>query len=150
MAGKLSELTAASTLTGSELVEVTQGGNTRRTTTAAIAALASSGGTTVSIVTDTATARALQITDPGKVIRRGNGGQMDDVVPLHSTTEIPVESVISVRQIAAGQVVMTPASGVTLNVPSGHVAATRAQGSTIMLHKVGTNEWDVTGDLASA
>ena len=39
MAGKISEMTAAAALTGAELAEVTQSGNTRRTTTQAIADL---------------------------------------------------------------------------------------------------------------
>lgn len=40
MAGKISEMSAAGTLTGAELLEVVQSGNTRRSTAAAIAALA--------------------------------------------------------------------------------------------------------------
>lgn len=146
MAGRISEMTTAGSLTGTELLEVTQSGNTRKTTAAEIAALA---GATVSIVNDTAMTRTLQISDPGKVIRRGNAGEMNDVVPLNSGVAFPVGSMITVRQTATGQVVMTPASGVTLNIPTGRIAATRAQWSTLTLHKVGTNEWDVAGDLAN-
>jgi hypothetical protein len=38
VAGKISEMTAASALTGAELMELVQGGNTRRTTSGAVAA----------------------------------------------------------------------------------------------------------------
>lgn len=44
MAGRISEMVAASALDGTELVEVTQGTLTRRTTTADVAALGGGGG----------------------------------------------------------------------------------------------------------
>nr|DAW21680.1 MAG TPA: Structural protein [Caudoviricetes sp.] len=185
MAGRISELTDAAALTGAELLEVTQGGNSRKTTAATIAALvaneqiddrvaallvagsgvtityndasntltiAATGGgssTTVAVVNDAGTARTLATADAGKMIRHTSGSATTDTIPTNASDAIPVESVISIRQVGAGQVTVTPAGGVTLNTPSGLQAKTRAQGSSIMLHKVGTNEWDLTGDLAS-
>lgn len=186
MAGRISELTDAAALTGAELLEVTQGGNSRKTTAAAIAALvaneqiddrvaallvagsgvtityddgantltiAATGGggssTTVAVVNDTGTALTLATSHAGKMVRQSNASAITSTIPTNAADAIPVESVISLRQVGAGQITVTPAGGVTLNTPSGMQAKTRAQGSSVMLHKVGTNEWDLTGDLAS-
>lgn len=183
---KISALTAASTLDGSELLHVVQAGADRKATAAAIAALvtderiddrvaallvAGSGvtltyndtsntltiaatgsgtSTTVPIVSDTGTALTLATAHAGKIIRQTNASAITDTIPTNAADAIPVESVISLRQVGAGQVTVSPAGGVTLNVPTGTQAKTRAQGSTLMLHKVATNEWDITGDLAAA
>lgn len=184
MAGKISELTAASALDGSELVEVVQGGANRKATAAAIAGLitneviddrvaallvaganitityndasntltiaaATGASTTVPVVADTGTALTLATTHAGKLIRQNNAGAITTTIPTNASDAIPVESVVSLRQVGAGQITVTPASGVTLNIPTGLTAKTRVQGSTIMLHKVGTNEWDITGDLST-
>ena len=184
MAGKITELTAASALDGSELVEVVQGGANRKATAAAIAGLitneviddrvaallvqctgitityndaantltiaaSATAPTTVPVVTDAGTARTLATADAGKLIRHTSASAITDTIPANATDAIPVESVISFRQAGAGQITIAAASGVTLNIPTGLTAKTRAQGSSIMLHKVATNEWDITGDLST-
>ena len=86
----------------------------------------------------------------GAVVRQSNAAAITDTIPDNATVEFKVGAVISIRQVAAGQITITPASGVVLNIPTGFVAKTRAQGSVILVHKVSLNTWDLTGDAASA
>jgi len=94
------------------------------------------------------TSYMLATADAGKVVRAANAGEITITVPTHANDPIPVGATIAIRQVDAGQVVLDVESGATLNVPDGFDAATARQGSTIMLHKVGDDEWDLTGDLA--
>lgn len=184
---KVSALTAASTLDGSELLHIVQGAADRKATTAAIAGLvtderiddrvaallvagtgitityndaantltiAATGGggggsSTVSPVNDAGTTRTLATADAGTKIRTSASAAVTHTIPTNAADAIPVGSVIGVRQQGTGQVTVTPASGVTLNIPTGLTAKTRVQGSELILHKVGTNEWDITGDLST-
>lgn len=56
--------------------------------------------------------------------------------------------VVQLRRAGSGAVTVEAGVGVTVNVPAGHTAAARAQGSSLALHYVGADEWDLTGDLA--
>jgi hypothetical protein len=71
-------------------------------------------------------------------------------VPAHATVVFPIGTTLSVAQIGATQVTLTPASGaVTINTPSS--LTTRAQYSTVsvvLLSDNGTNTvWLAMGDL---
>jgi len=56
--------------------------------------------------------------------------------------------VVQLRRAGSGALTVVSGSGVTINVPAGHTAAARAKGSSLALHYVGSDEWDLTGDLA--
>jgi len=56
--------------------------------------------------------------------------------------------VVQLRRAGSGALTVVSGSGVTINTPTGHTAAARAQGSSLALHYVGSDEWDLTGDLA--
>lgn len=86
----------------------------------------------------------------GRVTRFTSGSAVTATVPLNSAVAFPVGSVITLRQVGAGEVTLTPTSGATINTPTGFQAKTARQGSTLMLHKVGTDEWDLTGDVKAA
>lgn len=189
MAGKLSELTAAGTLAGTEQVELLQAGANVRATLASILAsstaseaiddrvaallvagsnitltyndtagtltIASTGGgsasdpTTVTANNQGGTSYTLALTDAGKVVRLAAASAATITVPTHASVAFPTGTVISVRQINAGQITVS-GSGVTLNVPTGMLAETRGLHCTLMIHKVGNDEWDVLGDLGAA
>lgn len=106
------------------------------------------GSDLVPINNQTGTSYTLAVGDAGKVVRAANAGSIDVTVPANASAAIPIGATIAIRQAGTGQVVLDVESDVTLNVPSGFDAATARQGSTIMLHKVASDEWDVTGDLA--
>lgn len=143
---KISQMTAASDLDGTEQFETVQGGATRRATSGQLADLAR----VVAVNNQTATAYTLALADAGRVVRGSNASAQTYTIPTNAAAAIAVGRSVAVRQVAAGQITLTPASGVTLNTPTGFVAKTARQGATIMLHKVAANEWDLTGDLATS
>jgi hypothetical protein len=105
---------------------------------------------TVAINGQTGTTYSLVVADAGKVIRQSNAAAITTTVPANATQPFAVGDTVSIRQVAAGAVTLTGAGGVTINTPAASLAKTGRQGATIMLHKVATDEWDLTGDLAAA
>lgn len=105
------------------------------------------GSGLVPVNNQTGTSYTLALGDVGECVRAANANEITITVPGNSVVAFPVEATVAIRQVGAGQVVLDVDSDVTLNVPDGFDAATARQGSTIMLHKVDTNEWDITGDL---
>ena len=107
------------------------------------------GGTAIAFRNSTLTSESFLITDAGGLIRINVASPSNVTVPLNATVPYSVGQFISVRQVGTGQVIFAPAVGVTLNLPSGYIAATGRQGAVMAAMFVGGNEWDVTGDLAS-
>lgn len=54
------------------------------------------------------------------------------------------------RQVGDGPISFVLGSGVTMNVPAGYTAATAAAGDTLTIKNVGSNAWDVFGNLTPA
>jgi hypothetical protein len=131
---KISELPAASALTGAELLPVVQSGVTVRSTVREIQR--------IPLNTQTGTAYTLVAADAGRVVRCDNAAAIALTLP---TGVFVVGDVVLVRQVGAGQVT---AAGGTINLPTGAAAKTRTQGSVISLHYVAANTWDASGDLA--
>lgn len=98
---------------------------------------------------DSTTAFTPDITHANSVIRMNNGSASVFNVPTNASVAYPTGTTLGVRQVGAGQVTVTPAGGVTINKPVSLTYKAREQGSSLMLHKVGTDEWDITGDLAA-
>lgn len=65
-------------------------------------------------------------------------------VPDNATVAFPLGTQVMVRQVGVGQVTLVPASGVTLLTSAS--LKTRTQHSVVMLVKVDTNTWSVSGD----
>jgi hypothetical protein len=113
-------------------------------------ALATGGGggaTELTIVNKTAS-YSLTTAEAGAYVRMNVASANNLTVPTDASQAIPVGAVIQVRQVGAGQTTLVAASGVTINTPE--TLKLRAQGSSASLVKVGTNEWDLTGDLELA
>lgn len=93
------------------------------------------------------TSYTLLVTDPGYVVAFSSATAVALTVPAAADVDIDVGAAIIVAQYGAGQVTLTPGSGVTLR-SAGALLKTRAQFSQITLIKVGADEWLVGGDLA--
>lgn len=91
--------------------------------------------------------RTFNGSDVGKLLRRSSASNMTDTIP--DTPTIAVGRTITVRATGAGTYTVQAAAGVTLNVPTGSTATARVRHSTLVLHKVGAAEWDITGDLGA-
>lgn len=68
-------------------------------------------------------------------------------VPTFATDPIPIGFVVEGVQYGAGQVTITPQSGVTLRSAAG--LKTNGQYAVFGLRKIGTDEWAVYGDLTT-
>lgn len=113
------------------------------------AALDGKASAVVAINNQTGTTYTYTTADPGRVVRANNAAAITHTLPTNASAAIAVGASIAVRQVGAGQVTISPSGGVTLNVPTGYQAKTGRLGSTLMLHKVAADEWDLTGDLAA-
>lgn len=96
----------------------------------------------------TGTGYVLTLSDDNTVVRCANTDPVTVTVPTEASVAFPVGSIVQIRQVDVGQVTLDPETGVTLGTPE--TLKTRKQGSTIGLMKVGTDEWDVTGDMEAA
>lgn len=105
------------------------------------------GATEITVVNKTAS-HSLTTADAGTYVRMNAASPNNLTVPTNASQAIPVGSVIQLRQVGAGQTTIVAASGVTVN--TAETLKLRKQGSTASLIKVGTDEWDLTGDLEVA
>jgi hypothetical protein len=105
--------------------------------------------TNVGINAQTGTTYSFVLADAGKVVRQSNAAAITDTLPTNAAVAFPVGTVFTVRQAGAGQITITPSGGVTLNIPTGYQAKSGRRYAAMMLHKVGTDEWDLTGDLST-
>lgn len=138
---KISELPAATPLTGEESLPVVQGGASAKASAKDISKF---GYQDVQTVADTT--KTLALTDRGSWVRFTNASGCTLTIPTNASVAIGVgESFNGIQR--GGKVTITPASGVTVNVPTGYKSNTRAAGSPLCLIKVATNEWDLIGDL---
>lgn len=92
----------------------------------------------------------LVLGDNVKYVRMNVGSANDLTVPANGTVAFAIGTQIPIRSIGAGQTTVVQDTGVTVNIPVDKTLKLRTQGSSGLLTKVGTNEWDLTGDLEDA
>ena len=98
---------------------------------------------TATISTSTYT---LQGTDNLKFYRCTATGGITVTIPTAASVAIPLDSEISFRQ-GDTQMVFTPASGVTINTPTGFDSRTSYNGAVVTIKLVAVNSWDIFGAL---
>lgn len=139
---RISELSAAGTMTGTESVPVVQSTSTVKATVRDVAKIG------YQVVTADATgARTLGVADRGAWLRFTHATASVLTVPTNAAVAFAIGEVFNGVQAAAGKITFTPSSGVTINTPTGYKNNTRAQGSPFCLIKVATDTWDLMGDL---
>jgi hypothetical protein len=99
---------------------------------------------TIEVVTGTYT---LDIADQGKYLRSTANSGYNLTVPNNSTVAFPIGAHIDVMQAGTGVIAFTPGAGVTINASPGLNSG--GQYGAASLIKVGTNEWDLIGNLAA-
>lgn len=137
---KVSALTAAGALDGTEVVPAVQSAVTKKVIVKDIAKFGYQD-----ILTDATTAKTLALTDIGSWIRFTSASAVTLTVPTNATVAFPIGTTINGVQAAAGQVSF--AGTPTLNKPTDYNAKTRAKGAAFCLIKVATDTWDLIGDL---
>lgn len=86
--------------------------------------------------------------DAGKAVEMNVGSANNLTVPTNASVAFPIGTIISVYQYGAGQTTVVAAGGVT--VRSALTLKLRKQYAGATLQKRGTDEWYLTGDLASS
>jgi|GEM_PF-5138386 len=81
-------------------------------------------------------------------VRFDNAAAISVTVPNNSSAAYDIGTVITARQVGAGQVVIVADSGVTINTPQ--TLKLSGIGAVVSLVKVSTNTWDLFGDLELA
>jgi hypothetical protein len=92
-------------------------------------------------------AYTLDLADAGKYLRCANASPFSVTVPLNATVAFTIGTHIDLIQSGAGQVTIAATGGVTINATPGLKLNGQWAGATLV--KVGTNEWDLVGNLTS-
>ncbi len=142
-AKKISAMTAAGSLAGTEAIAVVQGGVTVKTTAQAIADLATSGMT---VRQESSTTYPLVIGDAGEYIQFTSGSPISLVIPTNAVA-FPIGTTIIAEQNGGGVITVSATGGVTLH-SAGGLAASNGQYATFSLVKVAINTWTLMGNLA--
>jgi hypothetical protein len=85
----------------------------------------------------------LALADAGAYIRVNNAADTTVTIPTNASVAFPTGTVITIEQQGAGQVTVSPASGVTLN--GGN--KTLFQYAGVQIVKVDTNTWSIIGGV---
>lgn len=105
------------------------------------------GPRTINAQTGTTYTLALSDADGKKFLTLSNASAITLTVPPNSSVAFPVGTVIALAQLGAGQVTITPGSGVTVNAVPGLKIA--AQYGVAELLKVATDTWLAYGRLSA-
>lgn len=109
--------------------------------------VANTGATTRSINAQTGTSYTLVLGDAGDFVTMTNASASTLTVPPNSSVAFPTGTIIEGAQLGAGQVTLTPGSGVTINGTPGLKVA--AQYGTFGLIKTATDTWLAMGRLSA-
>jgi alpha-tubulin suppressor-like RCC1 family protein len=96
----------------------------------------------------TGTAYTLVLADKGRQVSLSNASAITLTVPTNASVAFPTLSRIELWQEGAGQVTVAAAGGVTIR-SSGTKLKLAGQYSAAVLTKVGTDTWQLAGDIAA-
>lgn len=94
------------------------------------------------------TGREISAGDHGKYLRTEGTTALTLTLPTCASAGIPIGSSFIVRQAGTGKITVAAAGGVSVAVPVSATAQSRGQHSSIFLAKVGSDTWDIGGDLS--
>jgi hypothetical protein len=104
--------------------------------------------TTIAFRNDSSTSITPALSDAGYLIRTTSGTAVSFTVPNDSSVAYPTGTVLMICQAGNGAVTVSPQSPVTLNAASGYLKI-QGQYAAVSLTKVGSNTWDLVGNLTS-
>jgi hypothetical protein len=102
----------------------------------------------LTVETVTATTYTIAATDDWHHKRFTNAAAIAVTVPDHATAAYPVGGRTRMTQAGAGQITLVAAPGVTLN-SRGAALKSAGQMAVLEIEKIGTDEWDVLGDVTT-
>lgn len=81
-------------------------------------------------------------------VRSDSASAINVTVQPEATIAHTAKTVITIRQVAAGQLTLVPGGGVTLNVRAAEGLKTAEQHAEIQLTYIGSDVWDVRGGIS--
>lgn len=87
----------------------------------------------------------LVATDNGTIVEGTKATAQTVTIPPNASVPFPIGTTITIVQMGAGQITLTPGAGVTIR--TARTLTTRALYSAVQIYKRGTNEWVASGDL---
>lgn len=90
----------------------------------------------------------LTLADANKYYRYLEAYSCTVMIPADDTLDFDIDSEITFRQAAAGQIFFDGPTDVVIHLVPGFLHATAQKGATITCKKVAANEWELTGWLA--
>ncbi len=106
-------------------------------------------GAVLVVNNQTGTSYTLVGTDAGKAVEMDNAAANTLTIPPNASVAFSVGTTILVRQQGAGQTTLVAGAGVTIRNPHLTLKFT-TQYSSVSLHKRGTDEWCVEGNLTES
>ena len=116
--------------------------------TVTIAAGGSGAPLPAPVVTDSTTSRTVGTADSNTYLRFTSTSAVTVTIPPQSSVTWAADTEIHIRRAAAGNLTLTPGSGVTLNAPSGGTLV-MTNAMSVTLKRVGSDEWDVIGQVVA-
>ncbi len=101
------------------------------------------------VVTESTTARTLGLADAGVYLRCTNAAATAVTVSPQASVAWAAHAEIHIRRAGAGNLTLTPGSGVTLNAPAGG-SLVLADRMGVTLKRAAENVWDVIGQTVPA
>ena len=98
----------------------------------------------------TGTTYTLVLTDANKLVTLTNASAIAMTVPPNASVAFPTGTQIDLAQRGAGAVTVTAGAGVTINTHANDTLVMNGQYAYAVLSKIGTNEWDLFGNLVAA
>lgn len=90
----------------------------------------------------------LLITDQGKCITIDDSSANTLTIPLNASVAFPIGATLLVRQLGTGNTSIVATGGVTIQKKASVGLALSEQFATVFLHKVATDTWQLSGELA--
>lgn len=116
-------------------------------TTAYVDAAAKAAASTLSVNAQTGTTYTLVLADAGKLVTLDNASAVTLTIPPHSSVAFATGTVVNGAQLGAGQVTISPGSGVTVNGAPGLNVGD--QYGAFALVYLGSDVWLAMGYLSS-
>lgn len=85
------------------------------------------------------------LADRGTMVEYNSASAGTFTIPTNASVQYDINTIISFRQVGAGQLTLAAPGGGTLNTPTS--LTTRAQWSEGKIHKRATDTWVIAGDL---
>lgn len=101
-----------------------------------------------SVDNNTTTTYTLTIQDLGQIVEMQNAGACTLTIPPNSAVPFPIGATITIAQYGAGQIAISPGSGVTVRARGAFVHL-NAQYSVGYVTQRALNEWYFYGDIVA-